>query len=104
MALESLTQAERNLLYQIRTFARFRKQLYVEIASTNGGSINGASFQPSGVLSNGGGGSSGLSGTGIVPGVIVPPIASINVPLQPPGSPGTINPAAAITPAAGRLL
>ena len=42
VALESLTQAERNLLYQIRTFARFRKQLYVEIASNNGGSINGA--------------------------------------------------------------
>ncbi len=52
VALESLTQAERNLLYQIRTYARFRKELYVEIASNNGGSINGSSFQPSGVLSN----------------------------------------------------
>jgi hypothetical protein len=62
VALETLTQAERNLVYQIRTYARFRKQLYVEIASTNGGSINGSSFQPSGVLSNGGGSSGGLSG------------------------------------------
>ncbi len=105
VALESLTQAERNLLYQIRTFARFRKQLYVEIASTNGGSINGSQFQPSGVLSNGGGGSSGgLTGTGIVPGVIVPPITSINVPLQPPSSPGTINLAGAITPAPAGYL
>ena len=54
MALESLTQAERNLLYQIRNYARFRKELYVEIASNNGGSINGVSFQPTGVLSSNG--------------------------------------------------
>ncbi len=52
VALESLTDAERNLLYAIRNYARFRKSLYVEIASNNGGAISGAAFQPSGVLSN----------------------------------------------------
>ena len=50
VALESLTQAERNLLYQIRNYARFRKELYVEIASNNGGSINGTAFPAGGCL------------------------------------------------------
>src|SRR6202034_905464 len=72
VALESLTQAERNLLYEIRTFARFRKQLYVEIASNSGGSISGSQFQPVGVLSNSGGGSSGGGGSGLNPGVFSP--------------------------------
>lgn len=40
--LEPLTQAERNLLYQIRTYARFRKQFYVNIA-TGGLFLSGAS-------------------------------------------------------------
>jgi outer membrane protein TolC len=31
--LEPLTQSERNLLYQIRTYARFRKQYYVNVAA-----------------------------------------------------------------------
>ena len=104
VALESLTQAERNLLYQIRTFARFRKQLYVEIASTNGGSINGSSFQPSGVLSNSGGGSSTLTGSLVTPGVIPPVATNISGPILPPNSPGTINLSPAITPAPAGYL
>ncbi len=30
--LENLTQAERDLLYQVRTFARFRRQLYADVS------------------------------------------------------------------------
>jgi hypothetical protein len=51
VTLEPLTQAERNLVYEIRNFARFRKELYVAIAGGGGGSITGANFQPTGVLS-----------------------------------------------------
>ncbi len=32
--MEALTQGERSLLYQVRTFARFRKQFYVDLAVT----------------------------------------------------------------------
>lgn len=35
--LENLTQAERNVLYRVRSFARFRKQFYVDIVSGDGG-------------------------------------------------------------------
>ncbi len=35
--LEGLTQGERELLYQVRTFARFRKQFYFSITSGAGG-------------------------------------------------------------------
>ena len=98
VALETLTQAERNLMYAIRTYARFRKELYVEIASQNGGSINGSAFQPSGVLSNGGGGGGGLTAAGVVPGVFVAPATTINSALRPPVPPGTISLPAAITP------
>jgi hypothetical protein len=42
--LENLTQAERNLLYQIRAYARFRKEFYVNIAG--GGTITGGAFVP----------------------------------------------------------
>jgi hypothetical protein len=38
--LEALTQAERNTLYAVRTFARFRKQFYVSLASGNGGFLS----------------------------------------------------------------
>ena len=31
--LENLTQAERNLLYQVRTFARFRRQMYADVSA-----------------------------------------------------------------------
>jgi hypothetical protein len=65
VTLEPLTEAERNLLYEIRQYARFRKEFYASIAGGSGGSISGGSFQPSGVLSGNqpsvpGGGSSNL--------------------------------------------
>jgi hypothetical protein len=83
VTLEPLTQAERNLLYEIRTFARFRKEFYVSIAgggaslgggtSGGGGSITGSSFQPSGVLAPGTfSPTAGLGSSGIVPGVPFP--------------------------------
>ena len=107
VALESLTQAERNLLYQIRTFARFRKQLYVEIASNSGGSINGSSFQPVGVLSNTSGGTGGLGNSGLNPGVlptVMTVATTISGPILPPSSPGTLNLSPAITPAPSGYL
>ena len=48
MALEPLTQVERNLLYQIRTYARFRKEFFVAIAG--GGIFSGGVFTPAGVI------------------------------------------------------
>jgi outer membrane protein TolC len=36
--LETLTQGERNLLYAVRTFARFRKQFYVNLTTAQGSS------------------------------------------------------------------
>jgi hypothetical protein len=99
VGLESLTQAERNLVYAIRDFARFRKQLYVEIASNNGGSINGASFQPSGVLSNRSDVSTpGLGVSGLNPGVIPSVPIVISTPHVSPNSPGFLSLAPAITP------
>lgn len=44
VTLEPLTQAERNLLYQIRTYARFRKQFFVQIAAGGGGGGAGAAL------------------------------------------------------------
>src|SRR5262245_4462842 len=38
VTLEPLTQSERNLLYQIRTYARFRKQFYFQVAGGGRGS------------------------------------------------------------------
>jgi len=104
VALEPLTQAERNLLYQIRTFARFRKLLYVEIASNNGGAINGSAFQPSGVLANGGGINNGLTASGVIPGVIPPVPITLGSPLVPPPSPGALALLPAITPAPSGYL
>src|SRR5262249_18014626 len=83
VTLEPLTQAERNLLYEIRTFARFRKEFYVSIAgggagfgggtSGGGGSITGSSFQPQGVLAPGTfGPGAGLTSSGLVPGAFAP--------------------------------
>ncbi len=73
VTLEPLTQAERNLVYQIRNYARFRKEFYVAIAGGGGGSITGSAFQPTGVVENspfspaqGNAGSSGLT-PGMVP-------------------------------------
>jgi hypothetical protein len=104
VALESLTQAERNLLYQIRTFARFRKELYVEIASNSGGSINGAAFQPTGVLSTNGSSSGGLGASGLTPGVIAPIALTRSTPIQSPSSPGNLSLSPAITPAPSGYL
>ncbi len=44
VTLEPLTQAERNLLYQIRAYARFRKQFFVQIAAGGGGGGAGAAL------------------------------------------------------------
>jgi outer membrane protein TolC len=38
--LENLTQAERNVLYAVRDFARFRKQFYVDLASGDQGYLD----------------------------------------------------------------
>jgi hypothetical protein len=73
VTLEPLTQAERNLLYQIRTFARFRKTFYVAIAGGGGGSITGATFQPTNIIAPPGfSPNAGLGGSGLLPGVIPP--------------------------------
>jgi hypothetical protein len=99
VALESLTTAERNLLYAIRTYARFRKEIYVAIASANGGSISGSAFQPTGVLSNNRGGATrGVGASGIFPGVIRPAETSIAAALIPPLGPGSLALQPAITP------
>jgi hypothetical protein len=99
VALESLTQAERTLLYAIRNFARFRKELYVEIASNNGGSIAGGAFQPSGVLASGGlVATARLGALGETPGVIAPVALTRNSPIVPPNTPGALALAAALTP------
>jgi hypothetical protein len=72
--LEPLTQAERNLVYEIRNYARFRKEFYVAIAGGGGGSITGANFQPTGVIAGQGfSPGQGVNTTsGLVPGVIAP--------------------------------
>ncbi len=44
VTLEALTQSERDLLYQIRTFARFRKQFFVSVLTGQG--IPGAGADP----------------------------------------------------------
>jgi outer membrane protein TolC len=74
VTLEPLTQAERDLLYEIREFARFRKTFYVAIAGGGGGSITGASFQPVGVIASPTfNPSAGFSSSGLFPGAIPPP-------------------------------
>ncbi len=99
VALEALTQAERSLLYAIRNFARFRKELYVEIASSNGGAINGSAFQPTGVLSSSSGATnSGLGASGLTPGVIAPFSGTINGPIVPGRIPGSLALSPALTP------
>ncbi len=93
VTLEPLTQAERNLVYAIRNYARFRKTFYVAIAGGGGGSITGSTFQPTNVIAantfSPAGGVSGSSG--VVPGGI-------------PGVPLTGNPGLQVNPAgAGRI-
>ncbi len=105
VALESLTQAERNLLYQIRNFARFRKELYVEIASNNGGAINGSRFQPTGVVSsNNSVGTGGLGNSGLNPGTIPAVALALSSPIVTPSSPGSLFLSPAITPAPSGYL
>ena len=85
--------SERNLLYQIRDFARFRKTFYVAVAGGGGGSITGASFQPTGVLASPTfSPSAGLSSSGLAPGVIPPVPMTGNPGLQvTPGGSGQIG-------------
>jgi outer membrane protein TolC len=92
VTLEPLTQAERNLVYAIRNFARFREEFYVAIAGGGGGSITGASFQPTGVIAAPTFSPvAGLGSSGLIPGV-------------PAAVPVTGNPGAAVNPGeAGRL-
>jgi hypothetical protein len=81
VTLEPLTQAERNLVYQIRTFARFRKTFYVAIAGGGGGSITGAAFQPTNVIANQPfSPTGGVSNTsGVVPGFVAPVTAAFPI-------------------------
>jgi hypothetical protein len=82
VTLEPLTQAERNLLYEIRNFARFREEFYVAIAGGGGGGITGGSFQPTGVIAPAGfTPGAGLGSSGLFPGV------TVSVPVV--GNPGT---------------
>jgi outer membrane protein TolC len=105
VTLEPLTQAERNLFYQIRSYARFRKEFFVAIAGGGGGSISGGVFVPRNVIANptftpG----SGFGSSGILPGQL-PAVTTINEGLQErPGAAGRINLQAAIpAPVSGYL-
>ncbi len=91
--MEPLTQAERNLLYGIRDFARFRKTFYVAIAGGGGGSITGATFQPTGIISPvAPSPTAGLGSAGLAPGIIPPVPATGNPGLQVnPGASGIIG-------------
>ncbi len=104
VALESLTEAERQLLYQIRDYARFRKELYVEIASQSGGSISGAAFQPTGVLSNNSTGINTLGNSGLAIGRAPTGATTIAGPIVPPTTPGALALGGAITPAPSGYL
>lgn len=107
VTLEPLTQAERNLLYEIRNFARFRKEFYVAIAGGGGGSITGANFQPQGIIApQGFAPTAGVSGSsGLVPGVIPIPSFAGNPGLQVgPGPSGRIALSTGLTaPVSGYL-
>jgi hypothetical protein len=106
VTLEPLTQAERNLFYEIRTFARFRKTFYVAIAGGGGGSITGATFQPVNVIAGTGfAPTAGLGSSGLIPGVIPPVPVTGNPGLQvSPGLSGQISLATAFAaPVSGYL-
>src|SRR5207244_1263533 len=73
VTLEPLTQAERNLLYEIRTYARFRKEFFVAIAGGGGGSISGGAFVPTGVIASAPfSPTTTLGALNVVPGMIAP--------------------------------
>ncbi len=105
VTLEPLTQVERNLLYQIRTYARFRKEFFVSIAGGSGGSISGGVFVPTGVIAPSTfSPSAGFGSSGIVPGLV--PLGLIDSGILPvtPGPAGRLNLAQAIpAPVAGYL-
>jgi hypothetical protein len=95
VTLEPLTQAERNLLYQIRNFARFREEFYVAIAGGGGGSITGAIFQPTGVIANPGfAPGAGLGTSGLTPGIVGTLPLTANPGLQVGPGPAGRNPLA----------
>jgi outer membrane protein TolC len=67
VTLEALTQVERNLVYEIRNYARFRKEFFVSIAGGDGLSSSGSFVGGfGGALSPGGG--LGVPGLEISPG------------------------------------
>jgi outer membrane protein TolC len=105
VTLEPLTQAERSLLYEIRGYARFRKEFFVSIAGGGGGSITGGVFVPSGVvsLSTVSPGST-LGSSGLFPGQI-PVVQTSGSSLRvTPGESGTLNLNPAIPPSAAGYL
>src|SRR5262249_3858752 len=85
VTLEPLTQAERNLLYEIREFARFPNTFYLAIASAGGGGgrLRGVAFQPTGVLAAPVfSPATGLGSAGLTPGVFATPNVTGNPGLQ----------------------
>ncbi|HTK77369.1 MAG TPA: hypothetical protein VL371_19045 [Gemmataceae bacterium] len=105
VTLEPLTQSERDLLYQIRSYARFRKEFYVSIAGGGGGSITGGAFVPQGVVVQSTvNANAGVTGSGLLPGII--PGAQLNGvnPQILPGVAGRLNLNRAIPPSAAGYL
>ncbi len=101
VTLEPLTQTERNLLYKIREYVRFRKVFYVSVAGGGGSSINGGAFVPQGVVTTttvpvG----SGLGNSGLTPGIAPPVQLQGTQPQQLPGTAGVLNLAPALPPSA----
>jgi hypothetical protein len=106
VTLEPLTQSERNLLYEIRNYARFRKTFYVAIAGGGGGALTGATFQPTGVIApTGFSPTAGVAFSPLTPGV--PPAARVTGNpglLVTPGTAGTVALATAFAaPVSGYL-
>src|SRR5205823_1440434 len=92
VTLEPLTQSERNLLYQVRSYARFRKEFFVAVAGGGGGSISGGVFVPQGVIApTPFSPTGGLGASNVVPGVIPPVTADVNRLQQTPGPSGRLN-------------
>ena len=105
VTLEPLTQAERNLLYGIRTYARFRKEFFVSIAGGGGGSITGGSFVPSGVVTiSTVSPTAGLGSSGLTPGILAGIPLAGTTPQVTPGTAGRLNLNAAIPPSAAGYL
>src|SRR5207248_1442405 len=105
VTLEPLTQSERDLLYQIRSYARFRKEFYVSIAGGGGGSITGGAFVPQGVVTQGNfSPNAGATGSGLLPGVIPGvPLGGVSPQIL-PGVAGRLNLNRAIPPSAAGYL